>query len=70
MPIRMVYIKGLWTPWTLSSYAPACMGVWQEVAINFLKFQPGPHALPFYVFYPFGHPMPYAYDSCLIVRLT
>jgi hypothetical protein len=45
------------------------MGVWQEVAMNSLKFHPGPpcHTLrpaggsPATVFYPLGHPTPYTY---------
>jgi hypothetical protein len=48
-------------------------GVWQGVAIDSLKFHPGPTFIrpagrlqgerPVAVFYPFGHPTPYAYDE-------
>jgi hypothetical protein len=51
------------------------IGLWQGVAMESLKFHPGPLSLtllrptggqPAAVFYPFGHPTPYAYDETLI----
>jgi hypothetical protein len=58
------------------------MGVWQGVAMDSLKFRPGP-TMPYpstvvsgvahplgkrlaAIFYPFGHPKPYAYAFQII----
>jgi hypothetical protein len=63
---------------SLSSNHTVAMGVWQGVNLNCLKFHLGPPcpmavsrvaglqgAQPAAIFYPLGHPMPYAYVSCI-----
>jgi hypothetical protein len=50
--IEPVCLETLWSLWI-----PLAMGVWEGVVMDSLENHPSA------VFYPFGHPMPYAYNN-------